>query len=451
MSERNQSPVKASKVATGALRVVLLYAGFSALWILLSDRAVGALVRDPAVMTRVSIAKGWVFVAVTAALLYVTVNRLVAHVASREAKLQALIHAIPDLVWLKDPKGAYLDCNRAFERYFGVRKTNIIGKTDYDFLPRYQADFFRQKDREAIEARGTRENEEWITLLETGQVALLQTLKTPMYDAQGGLIGVLGIGRDITEHHRMVAEQGRLQDQLHQAQKMELVGRFAGGVAHDYNNMLGVILGNADLLLFSLPPDHPDRKPLEDIARAARHSADLTQQLLAFARQQPVDPRLLDLNEAVSGMLGVLGQLVRPEIRLLWKPGLAPWRIRMDPTQLDQVLTNLVVNARDAITGPGEVELATVHQTLTQVDCMKLGELLPGDYVCLSVRDTGCGMTPDLVAHIFEPFFTTKPAGKGTGLGLAMVHGMVLQNQGTLQVDSGPGHGTCFRLWFPRA
>jgi PAS domain S-box-containing protein len=401
-------------------------------------------------MTMVSIAKGWVFVAVTATMLFVMVKRLVGGMGSREAKLQTLIHAIPDLVWLKTPEGVYLGCNSAFERFFGASEADIIGKTDDHFVSREEADFFRQKDREAIAAGATRANEEWVTLLETGQPMLLQTLKTPIYDADGVLIGVLGIGRDITEHHRMVAEQNQLQAQLQQAQKMELVGRFAGGVAHDYNNMLTVILANAELALSQLPPGHSERRPLEEILRAARHSADLTRQILAFARQQPIHPCLVDLNEAMAAIEGVLGRLVGPEIQLVRIPDPEPWKVRVDPTQLDQVLTNLVVNARDAIQGPGRIELATANRVLSASDCQALPELAPGDHVCLSVTDSGCGMSPDLVARIFEPFFTTKVAGRGTGLGLAMVHGVVKQNQGAIQVESTPEHGTCFRIFFPR-
>jgi len=436
----------------GALRIVLLYAGFSGLWILLSDRAVEFLVREPAVMTVVSILKGWVFVAVTATLLFVTVKRLVEGVASREAKLQALIHAIPDLVWLKNPEGIYMGCNRAFERFFGAKEAEIVGKTDYDFVPQDLADFFRQKDKEAIESGRTRINEEWVVLAETKQRILLETLKTPIFDAKGHLIGVLGIGRDITEQDRLITERGRLETQLHQAQKMELVGRFAGGVAHDYNNMLGVILANSDLALYRMPLDRPERAHLEEILRAARHSADLTRQLLAFARKQPIDPRLVDLNESVTDLQGVLGRMVGTGIQLQWT--LAPdlWKVRMDPTQLDQVLTNLVVNARDALGGaPGRIEVATANLTLSEADCAGRMEAVPGDHVCLSVTDTGCGMTPDLVAQIFEPFFTTKTEGRGTGLGLAMVHGVVKQNHGAVQVDSEPGRGTCFRVLFPRA
>jgi PAS domain S-box-containing protein len=449
----NSIPLHPKTPATGtagALRVVFLYAGFSGLWILLSDRAVAALVHDSATMTLLSIVKGWVFVAVTATLLFVMVKRLVGGLANREAKLQTLIHAIPDLVWLKDPEGVYLGCNRAFERFFGAREAAIIGKTDHDFVTHQEADFFRQKDQEAIAAGATRANEEWITLIETGQPTLLETLKTPIYDADGNLVGVLGIGRDITEHRRLLREQERLQAQLNQAQKMELMGRFAGGVAHDYNNMLSVILANAELVLEQLPPDHPLGRRIEEIMRAARHSAELTRRILVFARQQPSDPRVLDLNEAVTAILGVLERLVGPEIQLEWNPCPAPWKVLVDPTQLDQMLTNLVVNAREAIAGPGHIGLATENRTLTAADCASLVDARPGDHVCLSVTDSGCGMAPSLVARIFDPFFTTRPAGKGTGLGLAMVHGAVKENQAAIQVESAPGQGTCFRIYFPR-
>ncbi len=437
--------------AKGALRVVLLYAGFSGLWILLSDRAVEALFRDPAIMTRVSILKGWVFVAVTAGLLFLMVKRLVEGVASREAKLQTLMNAIPDLVWLKNSEGVYLGCNRAFESFFGAPEAQILGRTDYDFVPKELADFFRQKDLEAIASGGARENEEWITIAETGKKILLETLKVPMRDPDGALVGVLGIGRDVTENRRLLAEQVRLEDQLHQAQKMELVGRFAGGVAHDYNNMLGVILANADLAMYHMPLEQPERKRLEEIVRAARHSADLTRQLLAFARQQPVDPRLANLNEEVASLIGVLGRLVGAEIHLEWTPAPTLWKVRVDATQFGQVLTNLVVNARDASPDGGRIQLGTTNCTLTEADCADLPDLRPGDHVCLSVQDAGRGIRPELLSRIFEPFFTTKPLGGGTGLGLALVHGVVRQNHGAIRVDSTVGEGTCFQIYLPRA
>ncbi len=447
---RQHSPQAPPVATTGALRVAILYAGFSGLWILLSDRAVEALNLQSATMTLLSILKGWVFVAVTAALLFVMVKRLVAGVASREAKLQTLIHAILDLVWLKSPEGSYLGCNRAFERLCGVREAELLGLTDYDLFSRDQAEFFRQRDLEAIAAGTTRENEEWVIQAETGRRIQLEVLKTPIQDASGTPIGVLGIGRDITEHRRLAAERIRLEARLNQAEKMEMVGRFAGGVAHDYNNMLTVILANADLAMEKLGSDSCGRKHLLEIQRAARHSTDLTQQLLAFARQQPVAPRLVDLNEAVTGLLEVLGRLVGPDINLVWTPGPDLWWVQMDPTQLDQVLTNLLVNARDAMGGPGRLEVTTSNCALGEADCADLADLVPGEHVYLSVTDSGCGMAPEVVARIFEPFFTTKAPGKGTGLGLAMVHSAVKQNHGAIRVESEPGRGTCFKIFLPR-
>jgi PAS domain S-box-containing protein len=433
----------------GALRVVFLYAGFSALWILLSDRAVQAFVPQPEVMTQISILKGWVFVLVTATMLFVMVKRLVGDVTSRESKLQTLIHAIPDLVWLKNSYGVYLGCNRAFERFFGAKEADIIGKTDADFLSKEQAFEFTQKDLKAVATGGIRENGEWITLAETSQMVLLDTLRTPMYDGSGGLIGVLGIGRDITEHHKLLGDQADLQARLHQAQKMELVGRFAGGVAHDYNNMLTVILTNGELMLEQMTPEPSSRKHLEEILRTARLSVDLTQQLLAFSHRQPVDPQPVDLNRAVEDLLGILQRLVGEAINLVWIPGADPLRVRVDPTQLNQVITNLVVNARDAIQGTGRILLETRRIRLTEPSALPSGAQ-PGDYVALEVTDTGSGMEPDLVPHIFEPFFTTKSLGKGTGLGLALVQSIADQNGCALQVESTPGKGSTFRILLPQ-
>ncbi len=446
-SIRPPTPVAAT---AGAARIAGWYAVISALWILLDDRLVEVVAPSVAWMTRLSILKGWLFVGVTAAMLFVMVKRLVAGLATREAQLDTLVHAIPDLVWLKNPEGVYLACNRAFERFFGAKEAAILGKTDYDFVAKDLADFFRQKDREAMEAGAPRVNEEWVTMADTGERVLLETLKTPMRDASGTMVGVLGIGRDITAQDSHSRERARLEAQLHQAQKMETMGRFAGGVAHDYNNMLGVILANADLALYQMAEDRPERKYLGDIVKAARHSAELTEQMLAFARRQPVHPEAVDLNETVASMLGVLGGLVGDRIELAWRPGPELWPAKVDPTQLRQVVTNLVVNARDAIQTQGRIELETRNEVLAAGDGAAWDGAEPGEYVAIQVRDTGCGMAPELVDHIFEPFFTTKGKGKGTGLGLALVHGIVKQHRGALQVESAPDQGSTFRILLPR-
>lgn len=451
MPEPTQPRSTPPAATTGAAKIALVYAGVSGVWILLSDRAVQALALDVASATWFSILKGWAFVGVTATMLFLMVKRLVRGVEDREARLRTLIHAIPDLVWLKDPDGVYLTCNHAFERFFGAREAEIRGRTDQDFVPKDQADFFRERDLDAIRSGGPLVNEEWITLADTGERILLETIKTPMLDHSGALVGVLGIGRDITQQESHTREKAKLQAQLYEAQKLESLGRFAGGVAHDYNNMLGVILANADLALYQMEGIRPERKYLEEIIKAARHSADLTRQMLAFARRQPVDPQEVDLNGSVADLLGVLGRLAGDRIELEWTPGDDLWLAQVDPTQLEQVLTNLVANARDAIQGPGRIVLATANATLLDGDRQAWGGAESGEYVVLSVADTGCGMPPELVPNIFEPFFTTKPSGRGTGLGLAMVHGIVKQHQGALLVESEPGRGSTFRVLFPRA
>jgi PAS domain S-box-containing protein len=245
------------------------------------------------------------------------------------------------------------------------------------------------------------------------------------------------------------AERERLQAQLLQALKMESVGRLAGGVAHDFNNMLQAILGHADLALMDLPPESPLRDNLEEIQRSARRSAELTRQLLAFARKQAIAPQVLDLNEVVTGMMRMLRRLVSEDLELVWTPGPDLGLVRMDRGQVDQVLANLCVNARDAISGPGRVTIATQNVTLP-ADDPGVGEVAPGPYVRLEVSDTGHGMNAETRSHLFEPYFTTKEVGKGTGLGLATVFGIVRQNAGGISVWSEPGQGTSFRLYFPR-
>jgi two-component system cell cycle sensor histidine kinase/response regulator CckA len=257
--------------------------------------------------------------------------------------------------------------------------------------------------------------------------------------------------RDITERKRAEAEREKLQSQLTQAQKMESVGRLAGGVAHDFNNMLQAILGNAALALQDLPPESPVRESLEEIEKSARRSADLTRQLLAFARKQTIAPKVLDLNETVASMLKMLHRLIGEDIELTWTPGASLWPVKVDPSQIDQVLANLCVNARDAIGGVGTVTIRTTNVTLDDTYVRSHPECVPGDYVMLAVSDTGKGMDLETRSHLFEPFFTTKEQGKGTGLGLATVFGIVKQNRGLISVYSEPGQGATFKIYLPRA
>lgn len=245
-------------------------------------------------------------------------------------------------------------------------------------------------------------------------------------------------------------ERQRIEQQLRQAQKMEAIGRLAGGVAHDYNNMINVIMGYAELALERVDASSPLHRDLTQILEAARRSMEITRQLLAFARCQTVAPRVVDLNREVQGLLKMLQRLIGEAIELHWHPGVDAGLITIDPSQIDQILVNLCINARDAIDGVGTIVLETGHITFDEEYCHRHPACVPGEYTFLAISDNGAGMDSDLLKHIFEPFFTTKERGKGTGLGLATVYGIVTQNGGFINADSEPEHGSTFRLYFPR-
>ncbi|MBW2654456.1 MAG: response regulator [Deltaproteobacteria bacterium] len=231
---------------------------------------------------------------------------------------------------------------------------------------------------------------------------------------------------------------------------MESVGRLAGGVAHDYNNMLSVILGFTDMAMEELDPTGKVYAKLKEVLTAARRATDITRQLLTFARKQTISPIMLDLNKNVETTLKMLRRLIGEDIDLAWVPGDSLWHVKMDPSQVDQALANLCINARDAIEGVGKVILETGNRTFDTAYCADHVGFIPGEFVLLSISDTGCGMSKDIQDKIFEPFFTTKEVDKGTGLGLATVYGIVRQNNGFINVYSEPGNGTIFKIYLPR-
>lgn len=249
---------------------------------------------------------------------------------------------------------------------------------------------------------------------------------------------------------RDISEQEKLKNQLLQAQKLESIGRLAGGVAHDYNNALSVIIGFTELSMDDVNPADPMRTNLDEILKAAMRATDITRQLLAFARKQTISPKVLDLNENVEGMLKMLRRLIGEDIDLAWLPGAGLWPVKIDPSQIDQILANLCVNARDAIAGVGKVTIETENITLDEAYCADQIGFVPGEFVLIALSDNGCGMEKDILDKIFEPFFTTKDVNKGTGLGLATVYGIAKQNNGFINVYSEPGQGTTIKIYFPR-
>lgn len=281
-----------------------------------------------------------------------------------------------------------------------------------------------------------------------GRIVTVLNNSRPLTGEDGAVVGMQSTLIDVTALQAAQEQQARLQAQLHEAQKLESIGRLAGGVAHDFNNMLSIILGRTSLAMEQLATDDPLHAELKDVLDAAERSADLTRQLLAFARRQTTTPIVLDLNRKLESMLLMLARLVGEDVDLCWAPGAEVRPVRMDPSQVDQILANLCANARDAMTGPGQVRISTANVEVPAAASAPQG-LPPGRYVQLSFSDNGVGMTPEVQANVFEPFFTTKAIGKGTGLGLATVYGIVKQNRGHVEVSSRPGEGTTFRILLP--
>ena len=334
----------------------------------------------------------------------------------------------------------YLAVNPAFERMTGLRAEAVIGRTVVEVLPHTESQWIQTFGKVAL----------------TGQPAhfeqfageLDKHFEVTAFSPRAGRFAC--IFTDITERKKGEEERERLQAQLLQSQKMESVGRLAGGVAHDFNNMLQAILGYTELALDGVPPDGPVHEDLREARKVALRAADLTRQLLAFARKQTVSPEVLDLNVVVADTLGMLRRLIGENIELDWVAGADLWPVKIDPTQVGMVLTNLCVNARDAITGTGQIAIECQNEVITDAHGPGEARVDPGEFVALLVGDDGCGMDEETLATIFEPFFTTKEVGKGTGLGLATVHGVALQNGGFVDVHSEPGKGTTFRVYLPR-
>jgi PAS domain S-box-containing protein len=334
--------------------------------------------------------------------------------------------------------------NPAADRLTGADNSKLVGKTIEEAFPALAGTEIPERYR-----RAARYGESWQSeLVRYEHGGISGAFAVHAFQITAGRMAVLF--EEISARKRQEEENVKLQSQLAQSHKMESVGRLAGGVAHDFNNMLGAILGNVSFALQELPPGSQLREYLEEIEKCAQRSADLTRQLLAFARKQTVAPKVLDLNSTVEGMLKMLRRLIGEDIELMWAPGSELWPVKIDPSQIDQILANLCVNARDAIHGVGRVSLETKNSTVDQSFATSHAGLVPGDYVMLVVRDNGSGMEKDVLAHLFEPFFTTKGPGEGTGLGLATVYGIVRQNQGSILVFSEPGHGSTFTIYLPR-
>jgi PAS domain S-box-containing protein len=379
-------------------------------------------------------------------------------VAASKAKLEAALASMADALFITDAAGRFIEFNEAFATVHGFHGKAECKRTleDYReilefFLPDGRPAAFEQRPVPRALGGETATNVEFrVVRTDTGRSWIASYNFAPIRDPAGAVVGMVATARDITAQRRQESDRAVLESRLAEAERLESIGRLAGGVAHDFNNMLGVILAHAELGMDGLDPTHPLYESLAEIERTAERSANLTRQLLAFARKQTIDPRVLDLNRAVDGLYKMLTRLIDESVVLAWRPGEGVWPVKMDPTQIDQILANLCVNARDALRGDGRIGIQTGNTSLTQEDCAKNPDCQAGDYAWLAVTDNGGGMGPETLAHLFEPFYTTKAVGKGTGLGLATVYGIVHQNRGFIQVESTPGRGSSFKIFLPR-
>jgi PAS domain S-box-containing protein len=376
-------------------------------------------------------------------------KRVEEELRSSEAKYRVLHESMRDAFVSVDMEGRLQDFNSVYQALLGYSEDELRHLTYVDLTPVKWHAVEAKIVAEQVIPYGYSDVYEKEYRRKDGTVFPVELRTVLIRDTDGKPTTMCAIIRDITERKRGEEERVKLQSQLSQVQKMETVGRLAGGVAHDFNNMMGIVLGFTELALMDMAPGQPLFSDLQEIQKAAQSAADLTRQLLAFARKQTVEPKILDLNETVEGMLKMLRHLIRENKALVWNSGASLPPIKMDPSQIDQLLVNLCANARDAIAGVGKVTLETKKVIFDDEYCSEHLDVVPGEYVLLAVSDNGCGMDPEILPHIFEPFFTTKGVGKGSGLGLATVYGIVKQNNGFIQVRSEPGQGTTFSVFLP--
>lgn len=374
-----------------------------------------------------------------------------------EAKFRYLTENISDIVWTVDMDFNTTYVSPSIENVLGFTPDERKNQSPEEMVTpeslklikkRLKKEFIKEKLNLAGQIRSIITETEYYR--KDGSTLWMENHVSWMRNEKGKIIGIHGVSRDITDRMQAEIEKEKLQAQLNQAQKMESVGRLAGGVAHDFNNMLSVILGHAEMIQDQLPPDSSIQSGLEEIQKAARRSTDIVSQLLAFARKQTILTKVLDLNKTVESTLMMLRRLIGEDINLSWRPGKVLWPVRVDPSQIDQILANLCVNARDAISGVGKITIETENVYLDQAYCEDHAGSIPGEYVILSVCDDGQGMDEKTKENIFEPFFTTKEVGKGTGLGLSTAYGIVKQNNGFIYAESEPSQGTCLNVYLPR-
>jgi PAS domain S-box-containing protein len=363
--------------------------------------------------------------------------------------LQAVIEATPDAIFVKDLDGRYVLVNEAFARFLGKPRDQIVARNDCELYPEADARAFVEADRHVL-ATGKPQTFEGVATGPDGQLQTYLVSKGVYRDNDGRSLGVYGISHDITELREAHENLERTKEALFRSQKMEAVGQLTGGLAHDFNNILAIILGNIELLQAHLPKEPFTDEIVDAVIRATLHGKDLTAHLLAFSRRRLLNPQAVDVNVVVAGIVRLLGRTLGATISVTTSTSTDAGMAYADPAALEAALLNVALNARDAMPEGGSlgirtstVEIAAKPQTEDDLE--------PGLYVRIAIEDSGCGMAPDVVTRVFEPFFTTKAGGRGTGLGLSMVYGFAKQSGGTVKIASTVGTGTTVSVFLPLA
>jgi len=367
-----------------------------------------------------------------------------------EVKYKTLVESLSDALLMLDNESNILSCNQAFCNLFGYERKEIEGKPIRILHPSNESFYsFNQLVYPIVKENGLFRIE-WNLRCKDGKEVPVEITTSLIKSVEGAISGYVNIIRDMSERKKVEQEKSQLEEQFRQAQKMEAVGRFAGGIAHDFNNLLTVIQGNCDISLLELNDGNPLKYNIEQIRAASQKASDLTRQLLAFSRRQQLDPKVLDLNAIIKNLDKMLHRIIGEDVKLITILSEELGKIKADRSQIEQVILNLVVNARDAMPDGGTLIIETSNVELNEMYTKSHIDVISGHYVLLSVTDNGVGMSQEIKEKIFEPFFTTKEKGKGTGLGLSTVYGIVKQSGGNIWVYSEPGKGTTFKIYLPR-
>ena len=362
--------------------------------------------------------------------------------------LHAVIDATPDAIFVKDLNGCYVVVNAAFARFIGKTPAEIVGRNDFELYPEVDARAFIDADRQVLASGGPQAFEGVATGLSGPQT--YHVTKGVYRDTDGKILGVYGISHDITELQQAHETLEQTREALFRSQKMEAVGQLTGGLAHDFNNILAIILGNIELLRAYLPHDAYADEIIDTVLRATLHGRDLTGHLLAFSRRRLLNPQPVDVNGIVESIVRLLGRTLGATVRVTRALDADAGIAFVDPAALEAAVMNVALNARDAMAEGGTLTIRTSRAAIASPRTAG-GDLEPGSYAVIALEDNGSGMPADVVTRVFEPFFTTKTGGRGTGLGLSMVYGFARQSGGTVTIASEPGRGTTVTMFLPQA